>query len=73
MSLAIDREASVAIVRPFTYGATLDGYEVVDVSTGRSMGFEYDTAQQANGKAQYLNEVAKAGPRALARALRAAD
>lgn len=70
---AIDRELSTAIVRPFSYGPTLEGFEVVDMSTGRSMGFEYETAQQANGKAQYLNEVAKSGPRALARALRAAD
>lgn len=57
------------VQQPFGYARTMTGYEVIDNTTGRSMGFERDTAQQANGIAQRLNEAARNGR--LARALRA--
>lgn len=57
--------------QPFTYGATIDGFEVVAADTGRPVFGPYETPREANGKAQYLNAVAVNGPRALARALRA--
>lgn len=53
----------------FGYTKTMTGYEVIDNATGRPMGFERETAQQANGIAQRLNEAARNGR--LARALRA--
>ena len=57
--------------RPFAAQSTLAGFEVIDTTTGRSMGFERDTLASANGIAQALNNAAIQGPRALARALRA--
>ena len=57
--------------QPFGYAPTIDGYEVIDVATGRPVDTGYETPQQANGRAQYLNTVALNGPKALARALRA--
>lgn len=56
----------------FTYERTLSGYDVIDVRTGHSMGFERETARAANGIAQTLNAAAKSGPRVLARALKSA-
>jgi hypothetical protein len=56
----------------FGFGRTMDGFEVIALDTGRPLGFEYETAQQANGKAHQLNLIAASGDgRALARALRA--
>jgi hypothetical protein len=61
------------IIGRFDYGPTITGFEVVDRDTGRPVGFEYATAQEANGKAFQLNGIAQSGDRrALARALRAA-
>lgn len=55
----------------FGYGQTIDGFEVVALDTGRPVSEPVETAQQANGKAQFLNAAAVNGSRALARALRA--
>jgi hypothetical protein len=53
----------------FGYAPTLSGFEVVDNVTGRTLGFERDTPQSANGIAQSLNRAALLGPRELSRAL----
>jgi hypothetical protein len=51
---------------------TIEGFDVIDVQTGRPMGFPRETRREANGVAQTLNNVAASGkPGALARALRA--
>lgn len=63
--------AAIGRPRPFTIGPTLDGYEVIAIDTGRPVSESGLTPQQANGKAQHLNNAAANGPRALARALRA--
>jgi hypothetical protein len=57
--------------QPFAYAPTIDGFEVIDARTGRPVDHVYETPREANGRAQYLNQVAANGPRALARALRA--
>lgn len=70
----IDREAEGGIDRMealFGYGPTIDGFEVIALDTGRPVSEPYETRQQANGRAQHLNAVAKNGTAALARALRA--
>jgi len=59
------------IEQRFAAAATIDGYEVIDVETGRSLGFERPARNQANGIAQQLNLVATGGPQAIARFLRA--
>lgn len=51
---------------------TINGYEVVDMATGRSLGFERPTRNSANGIAQSLNRAALSGSRELSRALGAA-
>jgi hypothetical protein len=58
-----------AMPQRFGYGRTLTGFEVIDNATGRPVGFERDTAQEANGVAQSLNRAALSGPRTLAAAL----
>ena len=64
-------EAPANLARPFAMAPTIDGYEVIALDTGRPVSESGLTAQQANGKAQYLNNAAANGPKALARALRA--
>lgn len=49
---------------------TIDGFDVIDVVTGRPMGFLRETRREANGIAQSLNNAAMNGPGALNRALR---
>lgn len=64
------------IKRRFVIGTTIGGHVVLDDETGRQMRpvtGAYETAQQANGAARGLNQAFRAGPKALARALRAAD
>jgi hypothetical protein len=54
----------------FTVLTCIDGFEVID-SDGRAVDHR-STLQSANGVAFNLNNAAKNGPRALARALKAA-
>lgn len=63
-------ESRQRIRRPFAAAATLNGFEVIDTETGRSLGFERDTIQSANGIAQSLNNALAESPKALTRALR---
>lgn len=77
-SRVVDREVAragldrtCAPFRPFTTLPTIDGYDVIDAATGRPVDHR-DTRRSANGRAYTLNDAAKAGPRTLARALRAA-
>lgn len=64
----LDRQKAASRRREFRAAPTLTGWEVVD-GDGRSMGFERETAQSANGIAQSLNNAALDGPKALCRAL----
>ena len=69
----VDREVAKLEARkrrPFGAARTLNGYEVIDTATGRSMGFERDSLPEANGVAQTLNRLDR---RALARALRSQE
>lgn len=62
-------------LRPFEIAPTLEGHEVVAKDTGRPVTGTFtgeNSAQRANGHAQFLNNAALNGPRALARAMRAA-
>ena len=66
--------APIRAVPVFEYSPTIDGFEVVERSTGRPVTGVYDTAAAANGRAYQLNGIARSGDlRALARALRSAD
>ena len=51
--------------RAFTTLPTIDGYDVIDTTTGRAMDHR-ETKRSASGRAFVLNEAAKVGPRALA-------
>jgi hypothetical protein len=66
-------QTDLNIKRRFVIGTTVNGFEVVDAETGRPMRTGYETSQQANGGAKRLNDAAAAGPKALARALKATD
>lgn len=72
--LAIDPTLSFDPPEPtvqlFGYGPTIDGFEVIALDTGRPVTESFETPQQANGHAQYLNQVARNGSKALAKALR---
>lgn len=57
----------------FGYERTLLGFQVVDLETGRPLGFERENANEANGVAQNLNRACLAGPKAIAAALGATD
>lgn len=57
---------------PFTTLATCNGYEIIDVKTGRTVAPERETLQSASGVAYILNVAAAKGPKFLARALRTA-
>lgn len=58
----------------FGVGTRIDGYEVIDLSTGRPVSARvYEQPQQANGAAYNLNGALIAGPKTLARALGALD
>jgi hypothetical protein len=57
-------------IRPFGTLPTIDGYDVIALDTGRPLDHR-ETLQEANGVAFHLNEAAKNGPKALARALKA--
>lgn len=63
--------SATSLPQRFVAQATISGYDVIDAETGRPMGFERDERRAANGIAQQLNLALKAGPRALAYALRA--
>lgn len=52
----------------FTILPALSGWEVIDGATGRPVDHR-ETAQSANGAAQYLNEAARGGTLALQGAL----
>ena len=56
--------------RRFTTARCIGGWEVID-QDGRPVD-RRDTHQSANGVAYMLNRAARSGPKALARALRAA-
>jgi hypothetical protein len=61
----------IAIPTSFSYAPTIDGFEVIEDPTGRPLTQSFETAQQANGFAFLLNNLAKAGDRrGLNRALR---
>lgn len=53
----------------FTTQRTMDGFAVIDVETGRPLD-ERPTFHEAHGVAVHLTQVAKRGPKALAKALR---
>lgn len=55
----------------FTILRTIDGWDVIDENTGRPVDHRA-TPQSANGVAFKLNNAMREGPRALARALKAA-
>lgn len=60
-------------MNPFSYDPFGEGYRVIASDTGHPVSFRlYETAQQANGAAQRLNQAA-ADPKALRMALGALD
>jgi hypothetical protein len=57
--------------KAFDYAPTIDGFEVIDTTTGRPVDHPYDTPSAANGRAWQLNQIVWSGDtRGLARALR---
>jgi hypothetical protein len=63
----------IADARPaptFSVAPTIDGYEVIENTTGRPLDTR-ETREAAQGFAYVLNQAAKNSPKALARVLKA--
>ena len=67
-----DNGAAIQVQAPFGYGRTLLGFEVIDNATGRPLSEPFAKAAEANGHAQAMNSILKAGgsSRAIHRYLR---